>query len=139
MHKKYDFIDHTADLSVKVYGKNLEEIFINSSTAMMDLICNINMVRPLKSININVSGSTNEQLLVNWLQELLYIHEVKNLLFCSFIIKSITKNNVSGSIQGEEFDKSRHELLNDIKAVTYNKMDIRKVGNKYSTIITFDI
>lgn len=139
MKKNYEILDHTADISVKIYATSLEDIFIQSSVAMMDLICNVEKVRPLKSFNIEVSGSSNEQLLVNWLQELLYLHEVRNFLFSKFTVKSITGGVIKGTAFGEKLDSSRHELMNHIKAVTYSNLDIRKENGKYVTSIVFDI
>lgn len=139
MKKNYEILDHTADISVKIYAASLKDIFIQSSVAMMDLICNIDKVKPMKSFNIKVSGISNEQLLVNWLQEILYLHEVRNFLFCKFIINSIKDGVITGSAIGEKLDSSRHELMNHIKAVTYSNMDIKKEHGRYITRIVFDI
>lgn len=139
MKKNYEILDHTADISVKIKAASLRGIFIESSVAMMDLICKIEKVKALKSFNINVSGISNEQLLVNWLQELLFLHEVKNFLFSKFTIKSLKNGLLTGSATGEKLDSSRHELLNHIKAVTYNNLEITKDNGNFVTRITFDI
>jgi len=139
MKKNYEILDHTADISVKIKAASLKGIFIESSVAMMDLICNIEKVKTLKSFNINVRGISNEQLLVNWLQELLFLHEVKNFLFSKFTINSLKDGLITGCASGEKLDSSRHELLNHIKAVTYNNLEITKNNGNFVTTITFDI
>ena len=139
MKKNYELLDHTADISIKVKAPSLKGIFIQSSVAMMDLICNIDKVNPINSFKIDASGVSSEQLLVNWLQELLYLHEVKNYLFSKFTIRSINRGVITGSATGEKFDSSRHELLNHIKAVTYNNLEIKKENGNFVTIITLDI
>ncbi len=142
MDKIYESIDHTADLSIKVYGKDLEELLKNCSAAMMDVICDLNTIELKNQYSVSSSGNSEEQLLVNLLQELLYLHEVKKLLFCKFEFKinnNIKNREVEGNVWGEEIDFSRHDLLNDIKAVTYSDLKVEHENGKLSVKITVDI
>ena len=142
MDKIYELIDHTADLSIKVYGKDLEELLKNCSAAMMDVICDLNTIELKNQYSVSSSGNSEEQLLVNLLHELLYLHEVKKLLFCKFEFKindNIKNREVEGNVWGEEIDFSRHDLLNDIKAVTYSDLKVEHKNGKLSVNITFDI
>ncbi|MCH7928397.1 MAG: archease [Candidatus Dadabacteria bacterium] len=142
MDKIYELIDHTADLSIKVYGKDLEELLKNSSAAMMDVICDLNTIELKNQYSVSSSGNSEEELLVNLLQELLYLHEVKKLLFCKFEFKindNIKNREVEGNVWGEEIDFSRHDLLNDIKGVTYSDLKVEHKNGKLSAKITFDI
>lgn len=142
MDKIYELIDHTADLSIKVYGKDLEELLKNCSAAMMDVICDLNTIELKNQYSVSSSGNSEEELLVNLLQELLYLHEVKKLLFCKFEFKindNIKNREVEGNVWGEEIDFSRHDLLNDIKAVTYSDLKVEHENGKLSVKITFDI
>ena len=142
MNKKYELVDHTADLAIKVYGKDLEELLKNCSAAMMDVICDLNTIELKNQYSVSSSGNSEEELLVNLLQELLYLHEVKKLLFCKFEFKindNIKNREVEGNVWGEEIDFSRHDLLNDIKAVTYSDLKVEHKNGKLSAKITFDI
>jgi len=142
MDKIYELIDHTADLSIKVYGKDLEELLKNCSAAMMDVICDLNTIELKNQYSVSSSGNSEEELLVNLLQELLYLHEVKKLLFCKFEFKindNIKNIEVEGNVWGEEIDFSRHDLLNDIKGVTYSDLKVEHKNGKLSAKITFDI
>ena len=142
MDKIYELIDHTADLSIKVYGKDLEELLKNCSAAMMDVICDLNTIELKNQYSVSSSGNSEEELLVNLLQELLYLHEVKKLLFCKFEFKinnNIKNREVEGNVWGEEIDFSRHDLLNDIKGVTYSDLKVEHKNGKLSAKITFDI
>ena len=142
MNKKYELVDHTADLAIKVYGKDLEELLKNCSAAMMDVICDLNTIELKNQYSVSSSGNSEEELLVNLLQELLYLHEVKKLLFCKFEFKindNIKNREVEGFVWGEEINFSRHDLLNDIKAVTYSDLKVEHENGKLSVKITFDI
>ena len=142
MNKKYELVDHTADLEIKVYGKDLEELLKNCSAAMMDVICDLNTIELKNQYSVSSSGNSEEELLVNLLQELLYLHEIKKLLFCKFEFKindNIKNKEVEGFVWGEEINFSRHDLLNDIKAVTYSDLKVEHKNGKLSAKITFDI
>ena len=139
MDKPYEVIDHTADISVKVSGKTLSELLMNSALAMMDIICDLGSVKPLRGFKFSATGSSYEQLIVNLLQEILYMHEVNGLVFCRFEININEKNEAEVTCWGEETDFSRHDLLNDIKAVTYSGLKVENINGEISATITFDI
>ncbi len=135
----YKILDHTADVCLRVYGKSFEKLLKNAAKAMMNLITNIELIKPSKSITINIQGETKEELLVNWLQEILYYMEVKKMLFKDFKITSVTEKMVSGNAYGENIDLKRHDLLHQIKAITHHNLKIKKAKDKLTVDIVFDI
>jgi len=87
MQKKYKLLDHTADLAIQVNGKDLNDLFRNSSIAIMDLSYPIYSVKNKIEHIISATGSNAEQLLVNWLQEILYLMEVKKTCILRYCIR----------------------------------------------------
>ncbi len=135
----YKSLEHTADLGIRVWGKDIKSLFINSASAMYDLIVDAKTVRPVKSIKIIVKAQDRDELLKNWLSELLYYFHVKETIFCRFDIVKLDKKNVASIAIGEKIDKSRHSLKHEIKAVTFHGLNIHKIDNRISTDIIFDI
>ena len=90
---------------------------------MMDIICDLDTIEPTNMYTVSVSGNSEEELIVNWLQELLYLHEVKRLLFCRFELKINQNKKAEGNCWGEEIDFSRHicKLDGDILDLTTNE------------------
>lgn len=136
---KYKIIDHTADICVRVFGSSLEEIFIGSAKAMMEVITDVKKVNPSKEIPITVRGDNYEELLVKWLQEILYVHEVKKMVFNDFEIKIENATRAVGKAYGEKIAIDRHEFYSIIKAVTYHNLKIISSKDKYRVDIVFDI
>ena len=136
---KYKIIDHTADVCVRVFGNSLEEIFIGSSKAMMGIITDVEKVDPSTEISIKADGENYEELLVKWLQEILYLHEVKKMVFKDFKIKIENRTRAVGKAYGEKIDVDRHEFYSNIKAVTYHNLKIISSKDKYRVDIVFDI
>ena len=137
--KKYDIIDHTADIGVKAYGSNISEAFENAAKAMFDLITDNSSIENIGQYNIELKSPNIEQLLVDWLSELLFLNSAKNLVFGLFEV-NIDKQKciISSNIFGEEFKKSKHKIGLEIKAITYHMLEV-KIDKPYSVQILFDI
>ncbi len=100
----YEVLDHTADVCLRVYGKSFEEILKNAALGMMELITDREKVEPSESVQIKAEGETREELLVRWLQEILYLHQVKKMFFSVFEINQVTETQVTGKAFGEKID-----------------------------------
>lgn len=136
---KYILIDHTADIGIDVFGDSLQELFTNAAFALFDIITDLSKVEGTAEYAISVSGIDKEQLLVNWLSELLYLHEVKNLLFRDFCITDIWDNQLNASIRGEVFAEDKHVIKTGIKAVTYHCLSIVREDHQWKARVIFDI
>jgi SHS2 domain-containing protein len=81
-------------------------------------------VEPLEEERIEITGEDAEELLVTWLQEILYRHEMKRRLFSELRVESAAPPRPAASARGERFDPGRHEILAHIKAATYHDLAI---------------
>jgi SHS2 domain-containing protein len=135
----YKQLDHAADVGIMVWGDGMKSLFINSARAMYDMITDIRAIKPVVSFHVQATGMDMEELLKNWLSELLYYFHTKDILLVDFDIKDISGNNIVSSVSGEGIDRKRHILKREIKAVTYHNLKIAKKGNRFQTDIIFDI
>jgi SHS2 domain-containing protein len=137
--KKYELIEHTADVGVKAYGKTLSEAFENAAKAMFDLITDTSEVESTGQYNIELKASDLEQLLVDFLSELLYLHSANNLVFGFFKLDiDENKKSLKGTFYGEKFNISKHKAGAEIKAVTYHMLEVKKT-KPCSVQVLFDI
>ncbi len=137
--KKYEIIDHTADIGLRVYGKDLKELFKNSALGMFEIITDLKNVKPQTSLTIELGAVNREELLINWLRELLYQYNTQEILFKEFEIEKITDNRINAKARGEILNSKRHNLKMEIKAVTYHELKIEKEEEGWSSRIIFDI
>lgn len=137
--KNYELLEHTADLGIRVWGTDLKELFINSAFAMYDLIADIDSVKQTISEEVEADAQDTDELLKNWLSELLYYFHVKDILFGGFSIKEISDKKIQSSAKGEKIDTKRHNLKHDIKAVTFHSLKIEEKNKKFTTEIIFDV
>ena len=103
--KTYELIDHTADVAIKAYGKTLSEAFENAAKGMFDIITNNSDIESIGQYNIELETDNLEQLLVDWLSELLFLNSANNIVFGFFKVDlDEKKNKLSAKVFGEKFD-----------------------------------
>ncbi|MBR7050678.1 MAG: archease [Methanobrevibacter sp.] len=124
--KNYEYFDVTADIGFKAYGKSLNEAFENAGLAIFNIISDTSNVEPKKEISFKVRSEDEISLLYDFLEELLFYHEIEFMLFSEFHVEIDDMLQLRATIRGEAIDWDRHERKTEIKAITYHKMDVRK-------------
>ncbi len=137
--KKYEIIDHTADIGIKVYGKNLRELFQNAAYGMFDIAADLEGIKPSTSINIRVEAQDHEELLLNWLDELIYNFYTKGIIFSEFNIRSLESNYIDADVKGKHIGDNKSRLKTEIKAVTYHELKIEETPDGYTARVIFDV
>lgn len=138
--KTYELIDHTADVAIKAYGKTLSETFENAAKGMFDIITDKSEIESVGQYDIKIEAPNLEQLLVDWLSELLYLNSAQNLVFGFFKITEFNekKSSLCGRIFGEKFNISKHKVGSEIKAVTYHMLELHN-KKPFHVQVLFDI
>jgi SHS2 domain-containing protein len=120
---RYEEIDHTADVGIRAHGRTLDELFANAAEGMFSLIADLTAVKPVGEVEVRLEADDHPTLLLRWLSELLYLHEMQRLLFSSFEAR-VVGTSLEGRARGEAIDKTRHELKLVIKAVTRHGLTV---------------
>ncbi len=123
--KNYEYFEVTADIGFKAFGNDINEAFENASIAMFNIITDTRDVRAEKEIEFEITSEDEVSLLYDYLEELLFFHEVEFMLFSSFHIQIDENLHLKAIIRGEEIDWSRHERKTEIKAITFHKMEVK--------------
>lgn len=124
--KNYEYFDVTADIGFKAYGKNLNEAFENAGLAMFNIITNTDDVVPQKDASFEITSEDEVSLLYDYLEELLFLHEVEFMLFSEFHVEIDDDLHLKATVKGEGIDWDRHERKSEIKAITFHKMSVSK-------------
>ncbi len=119
---RYRLLEHTADAMVEVHGKDLNERFGNAAYALFDQITDVSKVEPKGEMKIVLSAETRDQLLVDFLQELLFLHDTEDLVLCEFDVTTDGKN-LEARVRGEKFDEKKHTKRSVVKGVTYHRLE----------------
>jgi len=136
--KRFEFLEHTADLYIAAYGESLEEAFENAAYAMFEGMTDLDKVQPKEEDTVKVEGHDEQALLYNWLEALLVKFDVTGNLFSRFKIARIEQTStgfrLEAQVWGEPFKSERHLSKVGVKAVTYHQMEIIRDGKGKVTV-----
>lgn len=135
----YRILDHTADIGVEVHGKDLKALFENAGKALFHLVTDLRTVRRRVEKQIRLKGEPLERLMVDWLSELLYLHDVEHLLFRRFEVDAVGERGLRARAFGEVFREGVHVVKTGVKAVTYHQIQVKREGEGWRSRIIFDL
>ena len=136
--KKYEYFDVTADIGIKVWAANINEIFENAAMVVTSLMIDSSEIGNTVVKELYIEGNDAPSLLVNWITELLIVRDSEGILFSSFKVKvSKNKKSLQAKCQGGYFIGNNLEM--DIKAITYSLFKLEKLNTKYYLQFVLDI
>jgi SHS2 domain-containing protein len=135
----YELFEHTADLGLRVRAAELDQVLEEAARAMFSVIvANLDEVRPVQSIVFRLSADCLENLLRDWLGELLYTFDTRRLLFSQFSV-CVHDLALEATARGEPIDPAWHRLGMEIKAVTYHALRLDRVDDGWLAEVIVDI
>ncbi len=137
--RRFEVFDHTADIGLIVYGENLKALFENAGEAFFRIITDVRKVRYRVEKRIDIGGESLDRLMVDWLSELLYLHDVENLLFRGFKVESAGEDGLRAVAKGEPFQEGVHVIKTEVKAVTYHRIEVRQEKECWRAQIVLDL
>jgi len=135
----YELIDHTADIGICVTETSIKGLFEIFAMAMFEQITDTSKLNGTQSKEIHVKGIDRTDLLINWLRELLWCWTIDSSLVKDIVINDIHSNHLSAKISYDEFELKTHEILKDIKAVTYHAVFVDHTDAGWQATIIFDV
>jgi len=138
MERDFEIINHTADVGIRAYGTNIGQAFANAAGALFSLIAELDNVGEVIYRDIELTAQDQESLLVEWLNELIYLFDVENIIFKRFDIIELNNTRLKARGYGEKVDNSKHKLKTGVKAATYHMLRVDK-GEGCQVQVLFDI
>ena len=135
----YALLDHTADLGIRTWGAHLKKLFENAGMALMDVL--IRGVSPKRALpkNISLTGEDLSDLMVRWLGEILYLLNGETRVVTSIRVVNIRPTGLDAVLETVPFDPELHEILVEIKAVTYHQIEVVEKRNRWEAQVIFDL
>ena len=132
----YQLLDHTADLEIRVFGRTVSELFTNAAIALSELLFGKTTpsTTPTQREAITVMGENQEDLLVNWLSELLFRCNRERTAVINVSIQRCIDTECDATV-----GFSPATQIDDIKAVTYHDLSMKKVGDHWEATVVFDV
>ncbi|MBC2715824.1 MAG: archease [Desulfobacteraceae bacterium] len=135
----YTLIDHTADIGICVTETSIKDLFETAAHAMFEQITEPSKLSGTHTRDIHIKGIDRPDLLINWLRELLWCWTIDNCLIKQVVINKIDNSHLSAKLSYDKFDPQTHEILKDIKAVTYHGASVEETEDGWEATIIFDV
>ena len=138
--KPFEYIEHTADAGMRVWGENLHTLFTHAAQGLFEMIAVIDSIDETSLINIQLESESVEMLFVSWLDEIIFRHETDEMFFKRAEICSISSTELVAKVYGEPTDYNKHIVYTEIKAVTYHQLYVeQKPNNTWEAQVIFDL
>ena len=135
----YKIIDHTADLGIRICGTDLAGLFENACNSLTDLFLKIKASGDSSSVRMTVRSMDLEDLMVRWLGEILYLFEGENTVVISSRISKISHKQLDATLETVIFDPLIHEIIREIKAVTYHDIQVSEKNGTWEALVVLDL
>jgi SHS2 domain-containing protein len=133
----YEELDHTADIRLRVRSPSPDSLFAETALAMMQIVYGESRPGQIER-TIGLESGNIENLLLDFLSEVLFISEVDYIVFSSLTVH-ISGNSLRAQLAGEPFDPERHRGGTEIKGISYSGLSIVKEDEGYVLDILFDV
>ncbi len=138
MGKKFEFLEHTADIKFRAFGKTLEEVFENSALALFNVLYG-KKIKEKKSYKIKAKGRDFESLLYSFLEEFVVLFDSKN--FLPYKIKKLKldekKFEIEAEVVGDDIKNYNADV--HVKAITYHNMFVKKAKDGWEAQVVVDV
>jgi SHS2 domain-containing protein len=131
---RFEEVEHVADAALRVYGGDWNALLTNAAVGMFSLIADWADAPLSSEREIYLRSVDSETLLVDWLNELLYLHEIEGVVYVDFDILDASPNSLRAVVRGTR----RWHPRTAIKAVTFNDLLIARTEEGYMATIVFD-
>lgn len=139
----YRYLDHGADIGLEVTSDSLEGLFSEAGKALFSLMVDIDEIKAEESLELELSESNLEDLIYEWLSELLSLSNLKGQVYGKFSKLNIAESNLGHRLEatarGENIDPGRHELGTEVKAVTYQGLEINETEGGWQCRFVVDV
>ena len=135
----YETFEHTADIGIRARSSTLNGLFEDAAKGLFSVILtNLDSVRCVRDTVIELGGDRRDDLLFDWLAELLYTFETRQVLFGRFEVL-LSDSGLSAVAWGEPLDVGRHDLDMEIKAITYHGLKVEPEGEGWLAEVIVDL
>ncbi len=135
----FDYFDVLADIGVTAWGATFAEAAGALARGVFNLIVPLTAVEPREAREVAVEGNDEAALLVNWINELLYLHDLESWLLARAEVGECAPPKLSGRVVGEPFNPSRHPRGTLVKAATYHDLSIVRCPDRVTLRMVLDV
>ena len=129
---------HDADIGLRGKGRTKAQAFEEIAMALTAAVTDVSQVRPRKGIRVHCTAPSDEVLLVDWLNALIYEMAVRKMLFCDFDV-TLHDGELSAKITGEGVNRDRHQPAVEVKGATFTALNVQRITDEWVVECVVDV
>ena len=133
----YEILEHTADVGLRAHAPDITSLFEQATRGLCE-IAGIWQDGSGTLVDIDVEARDREGLVVDWLNEVLYVHDARNVAVCSVEVDVASEERARGRITVRPLGEGAQTAI-QVKAVTYHQLEVRETTSGWSATVFFDI
>lgn len=133
----YEILEHTADIGLLARGETPEQVFEDATVGMLE-IAGVWHPGDGATVEIEVEGPDLAAVLVDWLSEVLYVQDARNLSIGGVNVEAVSQHSAKGSVSVRPFTGDASEGV-QIKAVTYHQLSVEQTNEGWTARVFFDV
>lgn len=135
----YELFEHTADMGLRVRAGDLNRLFEDAARALFSaILANPESVEAVEEVTFQIAGTRHDDLLCDWLAELLFTFDTRKMVFGEFEVR-LHDTGLTATARGEAIDPQRHEFDLEVKAITYHGLKVQREDNGWLAEVIVDI
>ncbi len=150
----YRQLEHTSDIKVEIYGRDLPELFRHAAFCLFDLMLDMTKVEPKQHYEVRLDNTDLSELFLDWLRELLFLFSAHGFAVCHTEVRilpadlsnqhSVSGNltsavHLSATLHGEPYDSTRHGFKVEVKTPTYHEYRLEQTPSGYRVTLVLDV
>lgn len=136
---KYEQVEHTADIALRIYGKSLEDLFRHGAEGLFEQIGTCSERENSVSRKMFLQAASLEDLFHDWLAELNFLHQLHHEIYYDFKIQLADQKTLDAEVSGTGIDPNQDSIELEIKAVTYHHLEVKETEQGWQAFVIFDI
>ena len=129
----------TADIGIEAQAPDFSGLLLQASLALLEVMADPSVVCCLQSLRLEVNAQDRAEIIVAWLNEIVYLYETRGLVFACVEVQEAGANHARGVVRGEPLDHKRHHLRHAVKGVTYHQLRVVEDKEGFRLRVILDI
>jgi SHS2 domain-containing protein len=138
MQPSWEHFSHDADVGLVGVGPTKAEAFRQAALALTAVVADPERVRRERCFPLVCRAPSDELLLVEWLDGLIYEMSVRKMLFADYTVE-ISDGELRGTAVGEAVDLARHDPAVEIKGATLTALRVEPVAGGWRAQCVVDV
>ena len=139
MDKGYRLLEHTADMGIEARAESCPKVLEEMAKGLTMMLFGESPVSASVITKVHLCEEDPVELMVAWLNEVLYWCEHNNLVPDAFRVDTLEEGELWGTLSGEPFDQKRHHVERQVKAITYHQACLEGTSGAWHAKVYVDL